>query len=261
MSTLAPLLPGTVTLVGGGPGDPGLLTVAGRAAIEQADVLLVDHLAPQEALSWAPPAAEVVDVAKLPRGAFTPQERINDLLVEHARAGRRVVRLKGGDGFVFGRGGEEVQACAAAGVQVRVVPGVSSSVAVPALAGIPVTHRGLVQGFSVVSGHVPPDDPTSTLDWAALARSGTTLVVLMGVRTLPVITATLLAHGLDPATPSAVVARGGHPDQEVRTAALRDLARAAEGLAPPAVTVIGHVVGLTTPAPAATGTPHLQEVH
>src|SRR5690606_14136480 len=118
------------------------------------------------------PGAEIVDVSKMPRGAFTPQERINELLITHARAGRRVVRLKGGDGFVFGRGMEELIACSEAGVPVRVVPGVSSSVAVPALAGIPVTHRGLVQGFSVISGHVPPDHPESTLDYAALAASG-----------------------------------------------------------------------------------------
>lgn len=246
MGTLAPLLPGTVTLVAGGPGDAGLMTVAGRAAVEQADVLLVDHLAPQEALAWARPDAEVLDVAKLPRGRTTPQERINELLVEHARAGRRVVRLKGGDGFVFGRGMEEVLACAEAGVEARVLPGVSSAVAVPALAGIPVTHRGVVHGFSVLSGHVPPGHPTCTLDYAALARSGTTLVLLMGVANLAAITAELLAHGMAPTTPAAVVARGGHPDQEVRTAHLAGIATAAEGIAPPAVTVIGEVAAFAT---------------
>lgn len=246
MGTLAPLLPGTVTLVAGGPGDAGLMTVAGRAAVEQADVLLVDHLAPQEALAWARPDVEVLDVAKLPRGRTTPQERINELLVEHARAGRRVVRLKGGDGFVFGRGMEEVLACAEAGVEARVLPGVSSAVAVPALAGIPVTHRGVVHGFSVLSGHVPPGHPTCTLDYAALARSGTTLVLLMGVANLAAITAELLAHGMAPTTPAAVVARGGHPDQEVRTAHLAGIATAAEGIAPPAVTVIGEVAAFAT---------------
>ncbi|MEV7429876.1 uroporphyrinogen-III C-methyltransferase [Nocardioides sp. NPDC092400] len=246
MGTLAPLLPGTVTLVAGGPGDAGLMTVAGRAAVEQADVLLVDHLAPQEALAWARPDAEVLDVAKLPRGRTTPQERINELLVEHARAGRRVVRLKGGDGFVFGRGMEEVLACAEAGIEARVLPGVSSAVAVPALAGIPVTHRGVVHGFSVLSGHVPPGHPTCTLDYAALARSGTTLVLLMGVANLAAITAELLAHGMAPTTPAAVVARGGHPDQEVRTAHLAGIATAAEGIAPPAVTVIGEVAAFAT---------------
>lgn len=241
MGTLETLRPGSVVLVGGGPGDAGLMTVAGRAAVEQADVLLVDHLAPADALAWARPDAQVVDVAKLPRGRFTSQERINELLVTHARAGHRVVRLKGGDGFVFGRGMEELLACTEAGIPVRVVPGVSSSVAVPALAGIPVTHRGLVQGFSVISGHVPPGHEDNRLDYAALVASRTTLVVLMGVKHLPEITAELLAHGLDPQTPAAVVSRGGHPDQQVRTAPLADIADVALTAVTPAVTVIGEV--------------------
>lgn len=241
MGTLDALLPGQVVLVGGGPGDEGLITVAGRAAIEQADVLLVDHLAPSGALAWAAPDTEVVDVAKLPRGPFTPQERINELLVAHARAGRRVVRLKGGDGFVFGRGMEELLACSEAGVPVRVVPGVSSAIAVPALAGIPVTHRGLVHGFTVISGHVPPGHPGSTLDYAAIAASGTTLVVLMGVANLGAITETLVDHGIDPSTPAAVVARGGHPDQQVVGGSVADIATIAAGTLPPAVAVIGEV--------------------
>lgn len=241
MGTLDVLLPGTVVLVGGGPGDEGLMTVAGRAAVEQADVLLVDHLAPAGALAWARPDAEIIDVAKLPRGAFTSQERINELLVEHARADRRVVRLKGGDGFVFGRGMEELLACSEAGVPVRVVPGVSSAIAVPALAGIPVTHRGVVQGFTVISGHVPPDHPDSTIDYAALVASGTTLVVLMGVANLPSIVAALLGHGMDPATSAAVVARGGHPDQQVFGARLSDIAAVAAAAGPPAIAVIGDV--------------------
>jgi uroporphyrin-III C-methyltransferase len=247
MSTLQTLRPGTVVLVGGGPGDAGLMTVAGRAAVEEADVLLVDHLAPTGALEWARPDAEVIDVSKLPRGAFTSQERINELLVEHARAGRRVVRLKGGDGFVFGRGMEELEACSAAGVPVRVVPGVSASVAVPALAGIPMTHRGLVQGFTVISGHVPPDHPTNSLDYAALAASGTTLVVLMGVATLAATTAELLAHGMPPGTPAAVVVNGGHPDQKTYSAALVDIARVAADASPPAITVIGEVARWAAP--------------
>ena len=254
MSTLETLSPGTVVLVGGGPGDEGLMTVAGRAAVEQADVLLVDHLAPVGALKWARGDAEVVDVSKLPRGAFTSQERINELLTLHARAGRRVVRLKGGDGFVFGRGMEEVLACTEAGVPVRVIPGVSASVAVPALAGIPVTHRGLVHGFSVISGHVPPGHPSSTLDYGALARSGTTLVVLMGVANLTEITNALLTHGMDPLTPAAVIARGGHLDEEVHSATLLDIAAVARDTLPPAITVIGEV------AQWATLTSH-QEVH
>lgn len=241
MGTLDALLPGHVVLVGGGPGDEGLMTVAGRAAVEQADVLLVDHLAPSGALAWARPDAEIVDVAKLPRGTFTPQERINELLVAHAQNGQRVVRLKGGDGFVFGRGMEELLACSAAGVPVRVVPGVSSSIAVPALAGIPVTHRGLVHGFTVISGHVPPEHPSSSLNYAALAASGTTLVVLMGVANLSAITAALLEHGMDPATPAAVVARGGHPDQQVIGGCVADIAGLATDTRPPAITVIGEV--------------------
>lgn len=260
MSSLAPLLPGSVALVGGGPGDPGLMTVAGRAAVEQADVLLVDHLAPEGALAWAREGALVVDVSKLPRGAFTSQERINELLVQHAQAGRRVVRLKGGDGFVFGRGMEELLACTEAHVEVRVIPGVTSSVAVPALGGIPVTHRGLVQGFSVISGHVPPGHPDSTLDYAALARSGTTLVVLMGVATLPAITASLLDAGLDPETPAAVVARGGHADQQVVRASVTEIATAAAHVDPPAITVIGAVAAFATSTDTATDTPLLEEV-
>ena len=158
---------GRVILVGGGPGDPGLLTVAGLEAIRVADVIVCDRLAPLEALREARPGTEIIDVAKIPRGTHTSQERINELLIEHAGAGRVVVRLKGGDNFVFGRGGEEWQACAAAGLPVEVVPGVSAALAAPALAGIPLTHRQLTQGFTVVSGHLPPGDPGSTLDWAS----------------------------------------------------------------------------------------------
>ncbi len=236
---------GEVVLVGGGPGDPGLLTVAGLEAVRTADVVVCDRLAPLAVLQQVRPGAEVIDVAKIPRGAFTSQERINELLVEHGRTGRRVVRLKGGDSFVFGRGGEEWQACAAAGLPVRVIPGVSSALAAPALAGVPLTHRQLTQGFTVVSGHLPPGDPGSTLDWAALARTNTTLVVLMGVATLPAITAALTAAGLDPATPAMTVADGGLPSQrDVRGAVADIAARTSEaGLRPPAVTVIGAVAG------------------
>ncbi|GAA1387888.1 uroporphyrinogen-III C-methyltransferase [Luteococcus peritonei] len=243
-STLAPLVPGTVTLVGGGPGDPGLLTVAGMVALQQADVVLVDHLAPQESLEHCRPDCEVIGVGKHPHGEFVAQERINELLVEHARRGRRVVRLKGGDNFVFGRGGEEWQHCTEAGVAVRLVPGVTSSVAAPALAGIPVTHRGLVQGFTVVSGHVAPGDPRSDLDWSALATTGTTLVVLMGVTHLPQIIDALLAAGLDAGTPAAVVARAGHPEMRTVRGTVADIVARAQGIRPPAVTVIGEVAGL-----------------
>jgi uroporphyrin-III C-methyltransferase len=243
-------LPGVV-LVGGGPGDPGLMTVAGQEAIREANVILVDHLAPSDALAWAPDDAEVIDVAKLPRGETTSQKQINELLVEHGLAGRRVVRLKGGDGFVFGRGMEELQACAKAGVPARVIPGVTSATAVPALAGIPVTHRGLAQGFAVISGHVPPGHPDSTLDYGALAAAGTTIVMLMGVLTLPDVTAALLDAGLDPATPAAVVASGASPDQQVVTGALSTIADAARAaaVAAPAVTVIGDVAAWAVATP------------
>jgi len=246
---------GSVVLVGGGPGDPGLLTVAGLEAVRSADVVVTDRLAPIGVLDQAPAHAEVVDVAKIPRGSFTPQERINELLVEHARAGKRVVRLKGGDPFVFGRGGEEWQACAEAGIPVEVVPGVSSALAGPALAGVPLTHRTLTQGFTVVSGHLPPGDPGSTLDWGALARSGTTLVVLMGIATLPAITAELIAQGLAADTPALTVTDAGLPAQRSVSATVADIAAVGEaaGVRAPAVTVIGPVAGLASqlPAPAA----------
>jgi uroporphyrin-III C-methyltransferase len=237
---------GVVTLVSGGPGDAGLVTVAGRDAIAAADVILTDRLVPRAALEWARPDAEIIDVAKVPGGRSTDQNEINRLMIEHAKAGSDVVRFKGGDSFVFGRGGEELVACADAGIEARVIPGVSSATAVPAVAGIPLTHRGLVQAFTVVSGHVPPGHPASTVDWAALARSGSTLVVLMGVRTLPFIAAALVDGGLDPSTPAAVVADGTLPHQRVVRADLATIATAAHeaGIGPPAVTVIGNVAAL-----------------
>jgi histidinol-phosphate aminotransferase len=234
---------GRVTLVGGGPGDPGLITVRGAERLAEADVVITDRLVPVRVLENLAPGSTVVDAAKIPGTPGPSQDRINRLIVEHALAGRRVVRLKGGDPYVFGRGMEEVEACRAAGVPVEVVPGVSSSVAAPALAGIPVTHRGLTQGFTVVSGHLPPDDPASTVDWAALARSGPTLVLLMAVRTLPAITATLLDAGLPADTPAACVENGGTPRQRVLTGDLAEIADIARDghLRAPAVTVIGAV--------------------
>ncbi len=237
---------GTVTLVGGGPGDPGLVTVAGREAIASADVILTDRLVPRAALEWARPDAEIIDVSKSPGGRSTDQDEINRLLIEHAKEGRDVVRFKGGDSFVFGRGGEELLACADAGIDAVVIPGVSSATAVPAIAGIPVTHRGLSQAVTVVSGHVPPGHPDSTVDWTALARAGSTIVVLMGVRTLEAIADALLEGGLDPTTPAAVVADGTLPSQQVVRADLAGIARAASasGVSAPAVTVVGDVAGL-----------------
>jgi uroporphyrin-III C-methyltransferase len=235
---------GSVVLVGGGPGDAGLLTVAGLEALRSADVVVTDRLVPLGALDEVPKHAEVLHVGKIPRGAFTPQEAINELLVTHARAGKRVVRFKGGDSFVFGRGGEEWAACVEAGVPVTVIPGVSSALAVPALAGIPLTHRTLTQGFVVVTGHVPPGDPRSMVDWEWLGRSGLTLVVLMGVAALPQISQALVSGGMDPDTPAACVADGGMPSMRSVTATITTLAAAAEAadLRPPAVTIIGDVV-------------------
>jgi len=234
---------GVVTLVGGGPGDPGLITVAGLAAIREADVVVHDRLAPLAVLDEVRDGTRIIDVAKIPGGATTPQEEINRLLVEHAMAGRSVVRLKGGDNFVFGRGGEEWQACVAAGIEVRIVPGVSSALAVPALAGIPLTHRTANQGFTVITGHVPPGDPRSMLDYRALARSRTALVIMMGVANLAAIAAELIAGGMDPHTPAATVADGTLPGQRSLRAPLAEIAAAtaAAGIRAPAITVVGSV--------------------
>jgi uroporphyrin-III C-methyltransferase len=241
--------PGGVVLVGGGPGDPGLITVRGRQAVAQADVVIADHLAPLSLLESLPAHVEVIDASKLPRGRSMAQEQINALLVEHALAGRRVVRLKGGDPFVFGRGMEELEACVVAGVPVEVVPGVTSAIAVPALAGIPVTHRGLTHEFVVVSGHLPPGHPRSLVDWAAIARLRGTVVVLMGVDTAPAIAAALVAHGREPETPVAVVTDGSTTTQRTVRTTLGALPRTVvdEGIRPPAVWVVGAVVGLNGP--------------
>jgi uroporphyrin-III C-methyltransferase/precorrin-2 dehydrogenase/sirohydrochlorin ferrochelatase len=234
---------GTVTLVGGGPGDPGLLTLKGSQALADADVVVLDRLAPLAALDGLREGVEIIDVSKIPRGRFTPQQEINDLLVSRARQGRVVVRLKGGDPFVFGRGMEEVAACTQAGVPVQVIPGVSSAIAAPALAGIPLTHRGIAQGFTVVSGHVAPGDPGSTLDWDALARGGTTLVVLMGVENLVSIVVALVDAGLDADTQLACVMDAGLPSQKVVLTSLAKVACSGQPpeLHSPAVVVIGAV--------------------
>jgi uroporphyrin-III C-methyltransferase len=241
--------PGSVVLVGGGPGDPGLITVRGRQAVAQADVVVADHLAPLSLLESLPAHVEVIDASKLPRGRSMAQEQINALLIERALAGRRVVRLKGGDPFVFGRGMEELEACVAAGVPVEVVPGVTSAIAVPALAGIPVTHRGLTHEFVVVSGHLPPGHPQSLVDWAAIARLRGTVVVLMGVDTAPAIAAALVEHGRAPDTPVAVVTDGSTATQRTVRTTLAELPRTVteEGIRPPAVWVVGAVVGLNGP--------------
>jgi histidinol-phosphate aminotransferase len=244
--TPAPGPVGSVTLVGGGPGAAGAVTVDGLLALSRADVIVTDRLAPRQLLDHLPEHVQVVDAAKTPGGPAMPQTEINTRLAAHATAGQHVVRLKGGDPFIFGRGGEEIQACAAAGIATGVLPGVSSATAGPAAMGIPVTHRGLAHGVTVISGHLPPGHPDSLLDWAALARSGTTLVVLMGVATLPAITTTLRSAGLSAATPAAVIAAAGHPGQRQIRSALGSVAAAAAGahIEPPAVLVIGAVAGM-----------------
>ena len=243
---------GRVLLVGGGPGDPGLITVAGLAAVRSADVVITDRLAPLAVLAEVRPGAEIIDVAKIPHGRTTPQETINDLLISRAKAGLTVVRLKGGDNFVFGRGGEEWLACARAGIEVQVIPGVTSAIAAPALAGIPLTHRTANQGFTVITGHVPPGDPRSTIDYASLARSGTALVVMMGVGTLGAIAAELIRHGLDPRTPAATIADGTLPSQHLVRSTLAEISAATEaaGIRPPAVTVIGSVAAFDPTEPS-----------
>ncbi|MGH3392052.1 MAG: uroporphyrinogen-III C-methyltransferase [Actinomadura sp.] len=233
-----------VALVGGGPGDPGLITVRGRQLLAQADVVVADRLAPRLLLDELAPDVEVIDAAKIPYGRSLDQERINELLVEHARQGRFVVRLKGGDPFVFGRGAEEVLHCARHGVPVTVVPGITSAVAVPAAAGIPVTHRGVSQEFHVVSAHVAPDDPHSTVDWAALGRSPGTLVLLMAVERMGLITAALMRYGRSSDTPVAVIQDGTLPGQQALTATLGTVVdeMSAHGVRPPAIVVVGDVV-------------------
>lgn len=238
------LNPGEVTLVGGGPGDPNLLTLAAWQALNQADVILHDRLGPISILDELEHSPELINVGKIPRGAHTPQEQINQLLIDHAQAGKRVVRLKGGDSFVFGRGGEEWLACQAAGVPVRVIPGVTSAVAVPELAGIPVTHRHVVQGFTVVSGHVPPHDERNTVNWRALAESNTTLVLLMAVKYLPDIAAELMAGGLATNTPAAIVVDGSMPTQERHLTTLGEVGEVIKQVSPPSVVVIGQVAAL-----------------
>lgn len=237
---------GGVALVGGGPGDPDLITVRGRRLLAEADVVVADRLGPRDLLDELPPHVEVIDAAKIPYGRAMAQQAINDALVAHARAGRFVVRLKGGDPYVFGRGMEEVQQLTREGIPVTVVPGISSSVSVPAAVGIPVTHRGVAHEFTVASGHVAPDDPQSLVDWEALARLRGTLVLLMAVEKIGAIAATLVRHGRAPDTPVAVVQEGTTAAERRVDATLETVAGVveAEGVRPPAVIVVGPVVGV-----------------
>lgn len=239
-------LAGTVALVGGGPGADDLLTVRGRRLLARADVVVADRLAPQGPLAELRPDVELVDAAKIPYGRAMAQEAINEVLVDRARRGRFVVRLKGGDPFLFGRGYEEALACAEAGVPCVVVPGVTSALSAPALAGVPVTHRGLTHELTVVSGHVPPGHPDSLVDWEALARLRGTVVVLMGVRNGPAIAEALVAGGRDAATPAAVVVDASLDTQSAHRCTLGTLADtlAHPDVRPPAILVVGEVAGL-----------------
>ena len=232
---------GIVYIVGAGPGDPGLITVKGLDCLRQADVVLYDRLAAPELLDEVPSDAELIDVGKEPKRHRRSQEEINDLLVEKARAGKIVVRLKGGDPFVFGRGGEECQALAEVGIRYEVVPGVSSAIAVPAYAGIPVTQRGVTTAFTVVAGHNGGTD--SGIDWEGISRIGT-IVFLMGVEHLPEIVANLIAHGRSSETPAVLIQEGTTPNQVVITGTLDDIVEKAPGIRPPAVFVVGEVVRL-----------------
>jgi uroporphyrin-III C-methyltransferase / precorrin-2 dehydrogenase / sirohydrochlorin ferrochelatase len=249
-------IPG-VALVGGGPGDPELITVRGRRLLARADVVVTDRLGPRDLLDDLGPHVEVVDASKIPYGRAMHQDRINELLVGHARAGRFVVRLKGGDPYVFGRGFEEVQACAEAGVPVTVVPGVTSAFAVPAAADVPVSHRRVAHEVVVVSGHLAPDDPRSLVDWPALARLRGTLVLLMAVERIGAFAAALVEGGRPADTPVAVVQDGTTRIQRSATATLATVADAVRtrGIAPPAVVVVGPVAGLSRAASAIPSAP------
>jgi uroporphyrin-III C-methyltransferase len=236
---------GTVYLVGSGPGDPDLLTVKAAHLLQDADVVLHDKLPGPEILEQIPEAKRE-DVGKRAGGERTPQAKINERMVELAREGNDVVRLKGGDPFVFGRGGEEMVYLAEHDVPFEVVPGITSAIAAPAAADIPVTHRDHASSVSFVTGHEDPTKDESAVDWAALAATGGTIVVLMGVGKLPAYTQELLDAGMEPETPVALVEKGTRPGQQVATGTLDTIVEARDeaGIEPPAVTVIGGVSGI-----------------
>jgi uroporphyrin-III C-methyltransferase / precorrin-2 dehydrogenase / sirohydrochlorin ferrochelatase len=239
----ADVLHGGVALVGGGPGDPELITVRGRRLLAQADVVVADRLAPPELLAELPPHVEVIDAAKIPYGRAMAQDAINAVMIERARAGRFVVRLKGGDPFVFARGYEEVLACADADIPVIVVPGVTSAIAVPASVGVPVTHRAVNHEFVVVSGHVAPGHPESLVNWNALAAMSGTIVLLMAVERIELFAEALLKGGRPADTPVLVVQQGTTAAEHALRATLGDAPGKirSEGIRPPAIIVIGAV--------------------
>ncbi|WP_424017177.1 uroporphyrinogen-III C-methyltransferase [Halorientalis pallida] len=242
MTTDADIAPGKVYLVGSGPGDPDLLTVKAKRLLDEADVVLHDKLPGPDIIGMIPEEIRE-DVGKRARGERTSQQYTNERLAELAHDGKTVVRLKGGDSFVFGRGGEEMVYLAEHGVPFEVVPGVTSAIAGPGVAGIPVTHRDYASSVSFVTGHEDPTKEDSAVDWDALAATGGTIVVLMGVGKLPEYTRELREAGMDPTTPVALVERGTWPDQQVATGTLDTIVEARDdaGIEPPAVTVIGDV--------------------
>ena len=235
--------------VGLGPGDPELVTVAARRALSEADVVVADRLAPRELLDELSPDVELVDVSKLPRGRAAAQEEINRVIVERALEGKRVVRFKGGDSFVYGRGYEEAIACEAAGVPWTVIPGLTSAISVPARAGIPVTHRGVAHEFTVISGHLPPDHPESLVEWDAVARLRGTVVLLMAVQNLPHIAERLVKGGRPASTPVAIVSEGTMPGERTLLTTLESVTEDMERaqVRPPAIVVVGEVVAVAKP--------------
>ncbi|MEN6389774.1 MAG: uroporphyrinogen-III C-methyltransferase [Syntrophomonas sp.] len=237
---------GFVYLIGAGPGDPGLFTLKGQKILGKADVVVYDRLVSERILSMSKPDAEKIYVGKISGRHALSQDKINALLVEKAGEGKIVARLKGGDPFLYGRGGEEAQYVRQHGFDYEVVPGITSAIAVPAYAGIPVTHRDATSSFAVITGHERPDKKKSSINWAEISRGIGTLVFLMGVENLPFICDQLVQNGRDPATPVALVRWGTLPDQEVLTGTLQDIVARVEerGFKPPAVIIVGEVVDL-----------------
>lgn len=237
--------PAGVALVGGGPGDPDLITVRGRRLLAAADVVVADRLAPPALLAELGPHVEIIDAAKVPYGRAMKQEAINEVLIDRAKAGKFVVRFKGGDPYVYGRGFEELEACVAAGVPVTVVPGITSAIAGPSAAGIPVTHRGVTHEVVVVSGHIPPDHPDSLVNWPALAQMRGTIVLMMAVERLDIFADALIAGGRDVSTPVAIIENATLSSQRVVRTRLADAAVDAKNaqVRPPAIVVIGPVAG------------------
>ena len=237
---------GKVYLVGAGPGGAGFLTLRARAVIDSADVVLYDQLPGEEILASLPAQAEKIDCGKYGSDHTLEQAEIEDLMVRKAKEGKVVVRLKGGDPFLFGRGGEELEVLREEGVDVELVPGISSALAVPGAVGIPLTHRKYASSVTIITGHEDPTKEESALDWEVLARQQGTLVILMGVKNLPGIAASLITHGKDPETLVAIIERGLRKDQRVTTGPLAGIGTIAReaGVRPPAVIVIGGVVSL-----------------